>query len=147
MSEKRNTIVSPWRAGFHRHPTDPTKDIIYLSESFEYAEDGSNPRIFCMFDAKGKDSPTLALLDNIAEAHNLSITTGAGHAIWAVGKTPEDAIHGLFTERGIKMIDDLVVELKTENKFDWSARFTADGAWCKAAGVNVPGGVILTWWK
>jgi hypothetical protein len=70
-----------------------------------------------------------------------------GHGIFAVGKTPEEAIVAMETERGnlpVEMGDPLG---GNEAEYDWGFRYHANGTSMKAAGQNVPGGVILTWKK
>lgn len=73
---------------------------------------------------------------------------GVMSIIWSVGATPEDAIRALCAERLGEFGEDM--EPLGEGGapgFTWGFRFTADGTGCKAAGIHVPGGVILTWWK
>lgn len=70
------------------------------------------------------------------------------HCGKAVGKTPEDAIKALSESKGwgdVEMGDKL--ESDAGSRFDWAFRFHAGGTSFKAAGVNMPGGCVLTWWK
>lgn len=69
--------------------------------------------------------------------------------VWSVGKTPEAAIRALCMAR-LGSSEDVVIgeDLPLEVPFTWGKRFKADGGTgFKAAGIHVPGGVILTWWK
>lgn len=64
----------------------------------------------------------------------------------AVGANPEEAIRSMARDRGwgeVKMGS----KIEDGDGYDWGYRFTADGTGFKAAGVNVPGGCVLTWWK
>lgn len=67
--------------------------------------------------------------------------------IWSVGATPEDAIRALCAERLGEFGEDMEPIEGGAPGFTWGFRFTADGTGCKAAGIHVPGGVVLTWWK
>lgn len=77
------------------------------------------------------------------EGHRLS----DGMEIWAVGKTPLEACDALARERWGGTVEKLGAPLPGDDTYDWGYRFWSDGTSFKAAGVNVPGGVILTWWK
>lgn len=74
-----------------------------------------------------------------------------GMKIWAVGKTPLEACDALARERWGGTVTELGAELpddpNEEPIYDWGYRFWSDGTSFKAAGINVPGGVLLTWWK
>lgn len=65
--------------------------------------------------------------------------------VYSVGNTPKDAIEALAAKLEWGAIDNL--EMLGGDGYDWGFRFTADTTSMKAAGMNVPGGVILTWWK
>lgn len=68
--------------------------------------------------------------------------------IYAVGRTPKEAIRALCEARLGKFGDDMTpLPPEKDSAFTWGFRFTADGTGCKAAGIHVPGGVVLTWWK
>jgi hypothetical protein len=67
--------------------------------------------------------------------------------IYAVGLLPEDAIKALAKFKGwgeVTQISDLE---GGDKKYTWGRRFCAGGTGMKAAGWEVPGGVVLTWWK
>lgn len=69
-------------------------------------------------------------------------------AIWSVGKTPADAIAAFClarTGKPVEEIGDLIVG--SDKRFAWGFSFVCDGTSFKAAGINVPGGVVMTWWK
>lgn len=79
-----------------------------------------------------------------------------GHDLWrqsaraySVGATPREAIIALCKVR-LGKFGGTLTEIPCDSsdpRFEWGYRFTADGTGCKAAGIYVPGGVILTWWK
>lgn len=83
--------------------------------------------------------------EGIYEGHDLHLADM--DTIWAVGKTPEEAIRALCEARLGKFGGELTSLEGGDERYTWGFRFTADGTSCKAAGVHVPGGVILTWWK
>jgi hypothetical protein len=70
--------------------------------------------------------------------------------IWSIGRTPEDAVDALCKARfGTPLEGSLRpiggVEDPT-SPYTWGCRFTSGGTHFKAAGIHVPGGVIVTWW-
>lgn len=65
--------------------------------------------------------------------------------VYSVGNTPKDAIEALGKKLEWGALDNF--EELDGDGYDWGFRFTADTTSMKAAGMNVPGGVILTWWK
>lgn len=68
--------------------------------------------------------------------------------VYSVGITPEEAIRALCAARLGEYGGTLTPQPERgDSRFTWGYRFTADGTGCKAAGVHVPGGVVLTWWK
>lgn len=69
-------------------------------------------------------------------------------AIWSVGTTPEEAIDALCLARVGKPLQHTGEALVGgDPRYSWGYRFTCDDTGFKAAGIIVPGGVILTWWK
>lgn len=71
--------------------------------------------------------------------------------VWSVGETPEECVIALAKARGWGEVDmskfrDLP-EDPDENLYHWGVAFYAGGTSFKAAGQNVPGGLVLTWWK
>jgi hypothetical protein len=67
--------------------------------------------------------------------------------IYAIGQNPEQAIRALAHVKGwseVTRIEDLK---GGDERYTWGRRFYADGTSMKAAGWDVPGGVVLTWWK
>jgi len=69
--------------------------------------------------------------------------------LWSVGATPRDAIQALCEARWQGRIEGNLERLDGgNNAYEWGFRFTSDnGTGFKAAGIYVPGGVVLTWWK
>lgn len=71
--------------------------------------------------------------------------------IWSVGVSPLDAIRAFCRARLGDHVTDIDGELRPlptgDPLYQWGFAFTADGTGFKAAGIIVPGGVILTWWK
>lgn len=69
--------------------------------------------------------------------------------VFAVGTTPEDCIENFCSEMGesCENIRELEPEQPDHPDFQWGRRFVMDGTGMKAAGLYVPGGVIMTWWK
>ncbi len=73
--------------------------------------------------------------------------------LWSVGRCPKEAISALCKARGWGKIEGKLTPLPTENdrgdsRYTWGFHFcSCDGTSFKAAGIHVPGGVILTWWK
>ena len=94
--------------------------------------------------------------EGVYNGHNLS--RAGMNTIWSVGKDPTDAILSLcvarFKEPETTEVD-LFLEVsqsmspleKGDPDHEWGFRFVCEGTGFKAAGINVPGGVILTWWK
>lgn len=78
------------------------------------------------------------------QGHDLAL---AGmDAIWSVGATPRDAIVALCEARWGGKLEGELRPLDADDAYQWGHRFTSDGTHFKAAGINVPGGVVLTWW-
>jgi DNA-directed RNA polymerase subunit RPC12/RpoP len=69
--------------------------------------------------------------------------------IWSVGATPRDAIEALCRARWGGTLEHLGEALPGgDPDYTWGYRFVSDnGTSFKAAGVEIPGGVALTWWK
>lgn len=81
------------------------------------------------------------------EGHDLNL---AGmDTIWSVGATPWAAIQALCRARDWGKIEGDLVPLEGgDSNYTWGFHFVSDnGTGFKAAGIHVPGGVILTWWK
>lgn len=93
--------------------------------------------------------------------HDLGLSSYEGHdlkradmnVIWSVGRTPREAIEALCKARWGGTLEGPLTPLPTDParsdvRFTWGYRFRSDGGTgFKAAGVHVPGGVVLTWWK
>lgn len=69
--------------------------------------------------------------------------------LWSVGATPEEAIQALCQERWNGTLESMGEPLGGgDTRFTWGYRFLSDnGTGFKAAGIHLPGGVALTWWK
>ena len=80
------------------------------------------------------------------EGHDIKL---AGmDAIWAVGKAPAKAIAAFCSARVGKPLQRLGEALVGgDERYSWGYRFTCDDTGFKAAGIHVPGGVVMTWWK
>ncbi len=81
------------------------------------------------------------------EGHDLSKSDWS--TVWSVGATPLDAIRALCKARWNGDLEGELTPLPGGNpSLEWGFRFQSDnGTSFKAAGIFVPGGVILTWWK
>lgn len=69
-------------------------------------------------------------------------------SIYSVGCTPEVAIRALCDSRRVRFggrLEPLADYRGTT--YEWGFRFMAGDRPCKAAGIMVPGGCVLTWWK
>lgn len=68
--------------------------------------------------------------------------------VWAVGRTPGEAIVALAEARGWGELNcEVEVELVGGDEgFSWGARFCAGGISFKVVGHHVPGGVVVTRW-
>jgi len=67
--------------------------------------------------------------------------------VYAVGESPEDAIDLYAEAMGwgeVSSVSDLPCGAAC---FTWGRSFCAGGTSFKAAGWDVPGGVVLAWWK
>jgi hypothetical protein len=69
--------------------------------------------------------------------------------IWSIGATPKDAIEALCKARWGGTLEHLGEPLTGgDPDYTWGYRFTSDdGTGFKAAGVEIPGGYVVTWWK
>lgn len=82
------------------------------------------------------------------EGHDVALADMT--AVWAVGKTPREAIEAFCLARVGEPLEEIGAELESspgDERWAWGYRFTCDGTGFKAAGILVPGGVVLTWWK
>lgn len=67
--------------------------------------------------------------------------------VFAAGATPEDAIRSYAEAMGWGEVTSLADLPGGEPCFTWGRSFTAGGTSFRAAGWDVPGGVVVTWWK
>jgi hypothetical protein len=66
--------------------------------------------------------------------------------IHAVGQTPEECILAAAKKIGWGEITKITDLEGGDPKYTWGRRFYADGTSMKAAGWEVPGGLVMTWW-
>jgi len=66
--------------------------------------------------------------------------------IHAVGQTPEECILSAAKKQGWGEITKITLLEGGDAKYTWGRRFYADGTSMKAAGWEVPGGLVMTWW-
>jgi len=69
------------------------------------------------------------------------------HPAFAVGATPEDAIRAYAEAMGWGDVENVAELAGGDPCFTWGRTFTAGSVGFKAAGWEVPGGVVMTWWK
>jgi hypothetical protein len=67
--------------------------------------------------------------------------------IYAVGKTPEECILAAAKAQGWGEVTKITDLEGGDSQYTWGRSFYADGTSMKAAGWDVPGGVVMTWWK
>lgn len=68
--------------------------------------------------------------------------------LWSVGRYPREAIQAICAARGWGKASKFTRLPKGDERYTWGFHFVADnGTSFKAAGIHIPGGVILTWWK
>ncbi len=67
--------------------------------------------------------------------------------IYAMGKSPEDCLTALADGNEWGEVTDVSPLEGGDPKYTWGRRFRVDGTSMKAAGWEIPGGFILTWWK
>lgn len=83
------------------------------------------------------------------EGHSLE--QAAMETIWSVGRTPYEAVQALCRVRFLNELSGALRPIGGQedphSPYAWGCRFTCNGTHFKAAGLYVPGGVVLTWWK
>lgn len=69
--------------------------------------------------------------------------------IYSVSNTPEEAINAFLIARVGSEIESELLPLDSapDNEYDWSYSFISNGSGFKAAGIYIPGGAVMTWWK
>jgi len=87
------------------------------------------------------------ILRTLSEVAQEARRTALAEEIFAVGKTPEEAIRALALALDWGEITKISNLEGGDARYTWGRRFLADGTSMKAAGWDVPGGVVLTWWK
>lgn len=89
----------------------------------------------------------MAIMEALAEAREEGREKALHEEIYAVGKTPEEAIERLSEFNGWGKVTKVSPLEGGDEKYTWGRRFCAGGTGFKAAGWEVPGGVVVTWWK
>lgn len=90
-----------------------------------------------------KEELIMQHFDEVAEIARLTALT---EEIYAVGKTPEECILAAAKKIGWGEITKITDLEGGDKKYTWGRRFYADGTSMKAAGWEVPGGLVMTWW-
>ncbi len=67
--------------------------------------------------------------------------------IHAAGTSPDQCIIAAANFKGWGAITDIQPLDGGDPKYTWGRTFYADGTSMKAAGWEIPGGFIMTWWK
>lgn len=91
-----------------------------------------------------REEAIIQVLQEVAEQARMWAVVDDLHA---VGKTPEEAIVSLAHFKGWGEVTKISELDGGDPKYTWGRRFLADGTSMKAAGWEVPGGVIVAWWK
>lgn len=91
-----------------------------------------------------KEEAIVSVLDEVAEEARVKALS---EEIYAVGRTPEEAILALAKAKEWGEVTKVQPLTGGDPKYTWGRVFYADGTSMKAAGWEVPGGVVLTWWK
>ncbi len=65
----------------------------------------------------------------------------------AMGESPEDCLTALADSHEWGKVTDISPLEGGDPKYTWGRRFRVDDTSMKAAGWQIPGGFILTWWK
>lgn len=91
-----------------------------------------------------KDQAIVRQFHNVAELTRKKVFD---EELYAVGTSPEDCIRAAGKKLKWGKITDLAVLEGGDPKYTWGRRFCADGMSMKAAGWEVPGGFVMTWWK
>lgn len=88
-----------------------------------------------------------AIMESLSEVVEEARLKTLQEELYAVGKTPEDAILALAHFKGWGDVTNITPLEGGDPKYTWGKSFYADGTSMKAAGWTVPGGSVLTWWK
>lgn len=141
---KRHTVISDWSMAFGRHPTDEKQDGVTVYEHHEWDDAVGHTRPIVFQVPCAKDDAVYKTIEALVQKHNDSIP---GHCVYAFGETPEKAIQAFGEHVGWGKITGIGPLAGDNGRYHWGRSFLAGGTSMKAAGVNCPGGVILTWWK
>lgn len=88
-----------------------------------------------------------AIMRHFAEIEEITRMRVLAEEIYAVGQTPEECILAAAKKIGWGEITKITDLDSGDPKYTWGRRFYADGDSMKAAGWEVPGGLVMTWWK
>lgn len=91
-----------------------------------------------------KDETIVRHFNQVAEETRTKVLE---EELYAVGNSPAECI--LAAGRRLKWgkISNMKVLEGGDPRYSWGLCFTADGTGMKAAGWEVPGGFVMTWWK
>ena len=95
--------------------------------------------------AEGYYIPGGAVVTNLTELSEEFVYSVTDCPLLSCGATPQAAVQNLATELEWTNVRDLAI--LGRGAFDWGHSFFADDTSMKSAGINVPGGSIVTWWK
>lgn len=91
-----------------------------------------------------------AMIRHFEEVEQIAKFKALHEDIHAIGKTPQECVHAAAQAKGwgeIAKIRELEESDSESSQYTWGLRFTAGGTSMKAAGWEVPGGFVMTWWK
>lgn len=88
-------------------------------------------------------SPPVVDKEDLPDVKKLRMT----HEVVAIGATPEAALCSLGVALGWGRLENFSDLKGGSPEFTWGRRFTASDTGMKAAGWEVPGGVVVAWWK
>ena len=90
-----------------------------------------------------------AIVDMLSEVAEDARDAALREEVYSVGKTPEECIQAAakaFEWGAVTKIEDLPGGVDDE-RLTWGRRFLAGSTGFKAAGKELPGGCVMTWWK
>jgi hypothetical protein len=88
-----------------------------------------------------------AIMRHFSTVEEIARMKALAEEIYAVGQTPEECILAAAEAKGWGEITKITLLEAGDEKFTWGRRFYANGTSMKAAGWEVPGGLVMTWWK
>lgn len=90
-----------------------------------------------------KEEAMISHFEQVAEIARITVLQEELHA---VGNGPDECIHAAAKAKGWGEITGIRPLEDGDPKYTWGRRFYADGTSMKAAGWEVPGGFVMTWW-